>query len=705
MMRWVCCGVLSVCPEKRPVREENVMQLKRSLVLLLLLCSVVCAEEPVYFADPGLQAAVEEALWIADPTDSDMLTLTDLRCIRGDIVDLTGLEYATNLECLWLRLNDITDVTSLAGLSHLKELSLSINEIRDISPLSGLTELEHLDLHRNFVSDLSPLSGLTNLKTLILRDNEISDLSALFGLTGLYELHLPLNHVSDLSPLSGLANLEIVHLYKCKITDVSPLSGLTGLRTLLLESNAIDDIFPLAGLTFLEVLDLENNQISDISVLAELQCLERLDLRRNPLTQEACDTHVPAILSNNPGVKIEHPCDRWRVKVSSTRGGMVIHPGEGEFSYWDGDAVPLEAQADPGFVFVGWSGSWGATFNPALLEVFQQHNIRANFVSALDVICVDDNAANDPAPADATESDPQENGAPEHPFDTIQEAIDVAADGATVLVRPGVYAENIDLLGKSITVTGMDPNGPGEASFPVVEGSEAKPVVSFVRGEDPNCLLMGFVITRGSGRAAGALACTASSPTVAHCLMVGNRTTAHSGAAVQCTDSDAVFVNCTIVDNYVPEEASVMCLIDSDIVLTNCIVRGIGSAGILLEGDSNPSVIHTSIAGGWPGPGNADVDPLFAQRGYWALPDDPAIAVEPGHAEAVWIDGDYHLQSEAGRWYPAGESWVTDSITSSCIDAGDPTSPVGDEPVPNAGVINIGAYGGTPQASKSKIHP
>jgi L-ascorbate metabolism protein UlaG (beta-lactamase superfamily) len=67
----------------------------------------------------------------------------------------------------------------------------------------------------------------------------------------------------------------------------------------------------------------------------------------------------------------------------------------------------------------------------------------------------------------------------------------------------------------------------------------------------------------------------------------------------------------------------------------------------------------------------------------------------------VWIDGDYHLKSEAGRWDPVSESWIVDDVTSPCIDAGDPNSPVGDEPEPNGGIINMGAYGGTAEASKS----
>ena len=42
-----------------------------------------------------------------------------------------------------------------------------------------------------------------------------------------------------------------------------------------------------------------------------------------------------------------------------------------------------------------------------------------------------------------------------------------------------------------------------------------------------------------------------------------------------------------------------------------------------------------------------------------------------------------------------------DEVTSSCIDAGDPASPIGLEPFPNGGIINMGAYGGTEEASKS----
>ena len=66
-----------------------------------------------------------------------------------------------------------------------------------------------------------------------------------------------------------------------------------------------------------------------------------------------------------------------------------------------------------------------------------------------------------------------------------------------------------------------------------------------------------------------------------------------------------------------------------------------------------------------------------------------------------WVEGDYHLKSQAGRWDPNSQSWVIDDVTSPCIDAGDPNSPVALEPFPNGGIINMGAYGGTAEASKS----
>jgi len=64
-------------------------------------------------------------------------------------------------------------------------------------------------------------------------------------------------------------------------------------------------------------------------------------------------------------------------------------------------------------------------------------------------------------------------------------------------------------------------------------------------------------------------------------------------------------------------------------------------------------------------------------------------------------EGDYHLKSQAGRWDAGTQGWVKDDVTSPCIDAGDPDADYGDELWPHGQRLNMGAYGGTSEASLS----
>ena len=96
-----------------------------------------------------------------------------------------------------------------------------------------------------------------------------------------------------------------------------------------------------------------------------------------------------------------------------------------------------------------------------------------------------------------------------------------------------------------------------------------------------------------------------------------------------------------------------------------------------IHGSAN--ITYSDVQGGFPGTGNLNTDPLFADR----------------------YNGDYHLKSQAGRWELSSQSWVQDTVTSPCIDAGDPNSDWTAELWPHGKRINMGAYGGTPQASMS----
>lgn len=77
------------------------------------------------------------------------------------------------------------------------------------------------------------------------------------------------------------------------------------------------------------------------------------------------------------------------------------------------------------------------------------------------------------------------------------------------------------------------------------------------------------------------------------------------------------------------------------------------------------------------------------------ITNDPLFADAAGH--------DFHLKSSAGRWSPATlGGWFKDAVTSPCIDAGNPASSYSLETDYNGKRINLGAYGNTPQASRSK---
>lgn len=394
--------------------------------------------------------------------------------------------------------------------------------------------------------------------------------------------------------------------------------------------------------------------------------------------------------------------DRRTVTVSTTAGGSVLAPGEGAFQYDHGQVIALQAQADPLFTFVGWQGNVFTSSNPYSLTIDADVVLTAHFESVLDVLYVDDDAAGDPGPGDPSVSDPQENGTAEHPFDRVQEAIDVARAGVRIMVRPGTYFETIDLLGKAIEVNGLNADDASILPLPVIDGAGEGTVVRCTHGEDPKCVLQGLVITGGKGWQAGGVLCLGSSPTILNCLIVGNRATAlDAGGGIYCQDSKAMFVNCTISGNSGGSAGAGVYLSNSGTVVLDSIVWANTPTQIKLLGSASSLVAYTTVAGGWPRDGNLRADPLFVLPGYWADPANLTTVLPATDPLAVWVEGDYHLMSQGGRWDPISGTWVKDLLTSPCLDAGAPESPIGSEPVPNGGRINMGVYGGTSQASKS----
>jgi predicted outer membrane repeat protein len=184
------------------------------------------------------------------------------------------------------------------------------------------------------------------------------------------------------------------------------------------------------------------------------------------------------------------------------------------------------------------------------------------------------------------------------------------------------------------------------------------------------------IIEDNSARYGGGVYCDHTEnkgPTFNNCIFTGNTATLESaGSAIHCyLQSKLTANNCTITGNF----GGVYSEFSSSITMNNCIVW----ENHVPEISGGVVATHSNIQGGYIGEGNIDNDPCFADA----------------------ANGDLHLQSQAGRWDPSMNSWITDANTSLCIDAGDPNSDWTAELWPHGKHINMGAYGGTPEASMS----
>lgn len=165
---------------------------------------------------------------------------------------------------------------------------------------------------------------------------------------------------------------------------------------------------------------------------------------------------------------------------------------------------------------------------------------------------------------------------------------------------------------------------------------------------------------------------------IRRCLFVGNKS-----YAINMFGNSYTIINCTIVSNKYGVYANgyTSATLRNNIIASSTNSVGLSGAGICA---SSCNCIYGNAGGMYGGVvfdkmGDISSAPLFAGG------------------------GDYHLKSVGGRYL--GGTFTNDTATSPCVDAGKQTDSVGLEPSPNGGIINMGIYGGTVQASKSPPQP
>ena len=179
-------------------------------------------------------------------------------------------------------------------------------------------------------------------------------------------------------------------------------------------------------------------------------------------------------------------------------------------------------------------------------------------------------------------------------FPTIQAAIDDPATGAgdVIVVAPGLYPEEIDFLGKAITVRSAE--GPAVTT---IEGDFDGTVVTCASGEGPDTVLDGFTVTNGNATYGGGMYLLGATPTVTGCIFTLNNGT-HGGGMYCDVGSAPTVSRCLFVENSGASGAG-MYNNGSDPNLVNCrFVNNLAGSGAgLYNNDSNPRVTNCSYLG------------------------------------------------------------------------------------------------------------
>lgn len=182
---------------------------------------------------------------------------------------------------------------------------------------------------------------------------------------------------------------------------------------------------------------------------------------------------------------------------------------------------------------------------------------------------------------------------------------------------------------------------------------------------------------------------------IANCIFSYNSAQG-SGGAIKSYDSSIRLTNCTVYGNRAEAVGGIWNGPGSSSALSNCILwsngdsEGAGESAQIADSNEISTASYCCIqglTGSLAGIGNIEVEPLFADVN----------------------NEDYHLQSEGWRWDSKRKRWHYDEVSSPCLDAGNPGSPLANEVLaapddPNSvwGTnvrINMGAYGGTAEAS------
>lgn len=176
---------------------------------------------------------------------------------------------------------------------------------------------------------------------------------------------------------------------------------------------------------------------------------------------------------------------------------------------------------------------------------------------------------------------------------TIQDGIDLASTGDTVLVLCGTYYEHDIRMKAGVCLRSET----GEAGCVTIDAQQQDRVI-YCRFVVSTARIEGFTITGGLAYEGGGLYCLdVSSPSVKNCIITGNSAT-HFGGGVHCyVNSSPKFVNCTIAGNSADSRGGVYCRDNSSPTFTDCTFSGNTGGGMSCYNFCSPTLTDCTFSG------------------------------------------------------------------------------------------------------------
>ncbi|MBP7051627.1 MAG: S8 family serine peptidase [Phycisphaerae bacterium] len=255
------------------------------------------------------------------------------------------------------------------------------------------------------------------------------------------------------------------------------------------------------------------------------------------------------------------------VADSSGQTHGAVQPGSG--SYLEGTELALKAVPETGYYLQGWYDA-----NDTLLSLRPEYNV---VVDANRVLRVRFRL-------------PEEIVVGSEKATGIQEAVDSAANGDTIIISAGVYSGSINLRGKQIRLTSTNPDDPAVVAQTVIDCGASGRALIFNSGEGPDTIITGITIMNGATLqepGAAVYIGAGCSPTFINVMISNSAVSFSSGGAVYIgANANPTFTNVQI-DN---------CHAWNAIVVDTGQPFGAGSAGaVYIHTGSRPTFTNCSF--------------------------------------------------------------------------------------------------------------